>query len=75
MSCVIEGLEADRLAALAEARRLRDENGELRAEVADLKARLKAVRAEVYGTYGTTAEQDALVGRATDLRVKNWREP
>ena len=51
------------------------ERDALRAEVKDLRARLKAVRAEVYGTYGTTAEQDALVGRATDLRVKHWRKP
>lgn len=73
MSAVIEGLEVDRLVALAEARRLRDENGELRAEVADLKARLKALRAR-WCDCGGCLDCEA-VARIGNLRLKDWRKP
>ena len=48
----------------------------LRAENADLRARLKAVRAlgwALEGVYRDTAGR--ALDRTTDLRVKNWRKP
>lgn len=45
----------------------------LRAEVADLKARLKACHKAWYDPDGD-AEDDERIPRATDLRVKDWRK-
>ena len=66
MSAVIEGLERDRLAAVKE----RDK---FRAEVKDLRARLKALRAR-WCDCGGCADCEA-VARIGNLRVKNWRKP
>lgn len=42
-----------------------------RAQVADLKARLRAVRAVFRYEFALDGAND----RVTDLRVKNWRKP
>ena len=44
-----------------------------RTQVADLKARLRAVRQLCHEN--PSHEVDAALERATDLRVKNWRQP
>lgn len=66
MSAVIKHLERDRLAAVKE----RDK---FRAEVKDLRARLKAAR-ELHWAISLVEREafDALL-RATDLRVKRWK--
>ena len=54
----------------AEPDAINQENMKLHAQVADLKARLKAVRAK------SSAVRDwHLLDRATDLRVRKWRKP
>ena len=48
----------------------------LRAEVRDLKARLKAARASWFGPSPEQSKQwDEVLLRVTDLRVRNWRKP
>jgi hypothetical protein len=48
----------------------------LRAEVKDLKARLKAAHDCWFGTFPAQGEDwDEALKRVTDLRVKNWRKP
>lgn len=53
--------------------RIEAENEKLRAEVADLKARLKALRAR-WCDCGGCLDCEA-VARIGNLRLKNWRKP
>jgi hypothetical protein len=59
----------------ADVRHILDNNDALRAEVRDLKARLKAARAVVTHRWPVDMDEawDAALFRYTDLRVKNWR--
>ena len=50
-----------------------EENARLRAEVKDLKARLKAARAAWFDPGDALADERIVM--ATDLRQKNWRKP
>jgi hypothetical protein len=58
----------------ADVRHILDNDDALRAEVRDLKARLKAARGCWFGTFPAQGEDwDEALKRATDLRVKRWR--
>lgn len=71
---VVETLEKDRLLAVMDARRLREERDALLAEVRDLKARLKAAR-EIHEHTVLREPLEEDLARVLDLRRKNWREP
>jgi hypothetical protein len=58
----------------ADVRHILDNNDALRAEVKDLKARLKAAHDCWFGVFPAQGEDwDEALKRVTDLRVKNWR--
>jgi hypothetical protein len=58
----------------ADVRHILDNDDALRAEVKDLKARLKAAKQGV-NPGGTTIAVWEKAQRACDLRNKNWRKP
>jgi len=77
------GIERDGLAGLLawiqDSRVAREDVARLRAEVRDLKARLKAVRASRHHQWRSEVRLALMDGHrmlvVTDLRRKNWRTP
>ena len=73
------GIERDGLAGLLawiqDSRVAREDVARLRAEVRDLKARLKAVRKREQRPCYSCGSPQTVQPSITDLRCKNWRKP